>query len=488
MKKLILKVLAVATLTSGAVSCGNDFLDTKYYQGIDVETALNNVPNIGTALNGTYYRFFHYYFAGNYATMIGDVASDIAYWNMDKGHFNNIYLYTFQDTDSYLYYIWNYGYKVADNAARIIKAAAELEDLTSDEQAQLNLYVAEAHALRGYATFVMTNIFGHQIKVNGTDYSSQPGIVLVDKPIAAFENISRASVGECYAAALEDFNQALSYFSQAGGDRDELTYFNTASVYGMIARINLYMENWSAAATAAQNALNVYSISELAYTNAEYSALYTRSFANWESLFALGIDDVNNWSANSCGTLWSTYGYSPTPKLQAMFGDNDVRTSIWKFSTAPDATVPYFTGGKFGLANPANSTNYLVNAPEMFLIIAEANLRNPSGSLTDAKEALMTVAQRNPDITEDDLGSTKDEVFAFLKDERARELFQEGHRFYDLRRWDEAADICAINAPEIAFRYTNFKISNVVFPIPIDEINAGFGVEQTNDWANALPK
>lgn len=133
-------------------------------------------------------------------------------------------------------------------------------------------------------------------------------------------------------------------------------------------------------------------------------------------------------------------------------------------------------------------TNYIVNAPEMFLIIAEANLKGSNGSLTKAQNALLTVAKRNADITSvSDLPATSDGLMKFLKDERARELFQEGLRLYDLRRWDENAEVYAAKAPTVSFTYTNYKISNLVFPIPSAEINAGFGVEQ-NDWSSTLPR
>mgnify|MGYP002660318181 FL=1 len=76
---------------------------------------------------------------------------------------------------------------------------------------------------------------------------------------------------------------------------------------------------------------------------------------------------------------------------------------------------------------------------------------------------------------------------SFIKDERARELFQEGMRLYDLRRWNERVSVYANSAPAIKFTYTNYEISNLVFPIPSAEINTGFGVTQ-NNWTNTLPK
>ena len=56
-----------------------------------------------------------------------------------------------------------------------------------------------------------------------------------------------------------------------------------------------------------------------------------------------------------------------------------------------------------------------------------------------------------------------------------------------LRRWNERVSVYANSAPAIKFTYTNYEISNLVFPIPSAEINAGFGVTQ-NNWTNTLTK
>ena len=71
------------------------------------------------------------------------------------------------------------------------------------------------------------------------------------------------------------------------------------------------------------------------------------------------------------------------------------------------------------------------------------------------------------------LPNNANDLLTFIKNERARELFQEGFRLYDLRRWDETASVYANAAPNISFTYNNYKISDFVFPIPSSEINAG---------------
>lgn len=102
MKKYILNAIAIFTFATGLSSCGDSFLETDNYKGVDLEGGLNTVTNVSTALNGTYYQLFYYAFAGNYALAIGDIPTDITYWNTKTGHFDGIYTYTFTDTDTYL--------------------------------------------------------------------------------------------------------------------------------------------------------------------------------------------------------------------------------------------------------------------------------------------------------------------------------------------------------------------------------------------------
>ena len=438
MKKYILSALAAVALAGSLSSCAN---------------------NVSIALNGAYYQFQRYYFTGTYAVAIGDVVSDISYWNGNTGHWNNLYEFSYNDTDTYLNNIWTYGYKVADNTARVIKAVDEIYGEASDsEKEELNLAKAEALALRAYANFYLVNIYAHQVKVNGTDFSSKPGIVLVNEPIEALTEVSRSTVGEAYSSIVSDLNQAISLFKQVG-DRGQKT----------------------------QDALNDGGNPALAYTADAFKALYANSTSNSESFFQNAINATTNWSANSAGTLWSTYNFSPNPYLKSLFAEGDARTAVMEMGENNTDAVPVYNAGKFHhyeSNNSAYQTNYLINAPEMHLIIAEANAKQ--GNTAAAKEALLVVAKRNPAITSVD--DIKGDVMQFIKEERARELFQEGHRLWDLRRWGDKVSVSAYAAPAINYSYKNYDISELVFPIPVAEINAGFGVTQNEEWPNVMPK
>ena len=283
---------------------GCDFLETDYYRGIDVDSGLDNVTNIETAVTGAYYNLYTRYFAGNYAVNIGDIPTDITYWNTKTGHYDKLYQFTADQNDTYLFYIWEYGYKVVDNSARIIKASKALyDDATDDDKARLDICMAEAYALRAYANLIMVNVYAHQVKVNGNDFSSMPGLVISDEPVVPFSEISRSTVGETYNFILSDLSASLEHFKTVGGDRQDRCVFGVAAVYGLQARANLYLENWNAAKTAAAAALETAGIEELTYTESAYKALYNGEGSNTESFFYLDINASQNWSANSCGTL-----------------------------------------------------------------------------------------------------------------------------------------------------------------------------------------
>lgn len=503
MKNIFIKALAGVVLTVGASACGDKFLDTEIYDAVDLETGLSTSTSIGYALNGAYYRLSQAYFAGNYAINIGDVVSDISYWNGKTGHWNNLYTCNYVDTDTYLYYIWVYGYKVVDNSARIIKACDELlPAANADEASDLQRFKAEAYALRAYAMTYLTNVFGHQVKVAGQDFSSSVGVVVVDEPIEAFADVERNTVGECYSQILADLNASLQAFQAAGSYSRSNEVFTPAAVNGLMARVKLYLEDWNGAKDAAAQAIAQSGISSLAYTDADYESLYASTWSNTESIFYLALDNKTSWSANSCGTLYSTYNFSPSPYLVSLYGDDDVRKSIMYWTNeggtayAPyGSATPFYGGGKFGAGNfngvtggnPSTQTNYLINAPELYLIQAEAylNLNDEAA----AKNALLMVAKRNRAITSvADLPSGKTAVMSFIQDERARELFQEGHRLWDLRRWGKTTSLYAYEAPSVSYMIKNVTVSNLLFPIPQDEINAGFGVTQTPDWAATRPQ
>ncbi len=104
----------------------------------------------------------------------------------------------------------------------------------------------------------------------------------------------------------------------------------------------------------------------------------------------------------------------------------------------------------------------------------------PTISFSGGNGAVANVVISTPTSADVPAGLSKDDFRKYVQDERARELFTESLRKYDLIRWGifltrmkEMIDYGTINAAPAAF-YTSFqKVSakNVLLPIPIREIN-----------------
>ncbi|MFI3266976.1 MAG: RagB/SusD family nutrient uptake outer membrane protein [Rikenellaceae bacterium] len=476
MKKISYKIASMLLAVVMLSSCGNGFLDTEYTGGVDSEDAYSSVSNIEVALNGAYNRLADDEFAGAYTTIIGDIASDLGSHSSATTHYLSHFNYTILATDGYLESIWSTGYRIIDMCSKIIEAHDNFEDTDYED---LIPTVAQAYALRAYAHYQLVNIFAVAYKVEGatiTDNGSQPGIVVVDSPVELGSTVTRSTIAQTYTAINSDIDDAIALFNQSAVYSG--TVMNRASTYALKARVALMACDYETAITAADNALAAASSdlgkdgSLFASASAMISA-YASVADNCENITYIVKSVEDNLSAYSLGTAYGDYGLSYNSTLTDMLSASDMRAAAYS----------EYAGKYAGASgNPAVANVRVFAMPELYLIKAEANIKKSSADVAAAQEALLVVASRDTDIAStSDLPSTVEDLDSFIQDERARELFYEGHRVYDLRRWGNLVTVTD-------GKYTNFDISKFSCPIPSSEINSGYGVEQTENWSSYLPK
>ena len=471
MKKRLTYILlfTLALCTSG---CS---LETSPSSSIPTDKAFDSPQDVLNGMHGAYNSVGGYQFWGRNVVAIGDMSADISMASASSGHFVAINGWSINEDNAELRDAWTMGYQTIDRCTRAINGAKELiahpeENKLSDSDIKnLHNYSAQLYSLRSLSHFTLVNIFSLPYRA-GTE-NSQLGIVLVDeKPIEAFEQVSRATVKQTYDQILKDIASAKEHFEQLSSATKlsiSQYYMNEAALYALEARVKLYMQNYEGAATAAEQAIALRASADI--SNEDYVAMWSSVAINDEDIFTIAKSNADNLSANSLNTLYNSYGGSITQFVKEKFGANDIRLSLIsgnhpeKFDGIPSAQ--------------AVSNIPVFRKSEMYLIAAEsyANL----SEINDARTALLYTAKRNSEIENiDDLPATKENLLSFIEDERIREFFQEGHRMYDLRRTGKAANIGG---------NSQFVFANFVYPIPANEINAGFGVVQNPDWHTNLP-
>lgn len=485
MKKILYSFTAILLSVLVTVSCS---LDTKYHAGEDMDGALTTVPNLEVALTGAYYTMVHYAFAGRNVPALFDLSADLSSRGPSYSHFKDIVEWTINDNLTDLYNIWYYGYRAIAQASRVIDAGEKMAaDVPASLVADFNNVMAQAYAIKALSTFYLVNIFALPYKVEGgIDNGETQGIVISDTEIKPGTTVTRTTVAKTYEFINRNIQSSLDYYRENNYLSEGSAYLNIAAVYALKARVALLSQDYTEAITAAETALQYandkFQKSSLAYTVGAYTSMYDNVNDNGENIFYIQRSSSESFTANSIGTLYSSYQLGFNDNLINLFNENDIRLSILAAKDNTGKFQALGNGYKYmGAGNSEISNIPLFRLPELYLILAEANLKQPATDLGKAASNLLIVAKRNPNITSvSNLPADFDGLNNFIKAERARELCLEGHRFSDLRRWGEIVSVSNGG-------YINFDISKFSYPIPVREINAGYGVEQTPNWWLALP-
>ena len=179
-------------------------------------------------------------------------------------------------------------------------------------------------------------------------------------------------------------------------------------------------------------------------------------------------------SADALNTLYGSYGGAVTDTLVKLFDKKDIRLGL---INQQDRHPKKFDG--IPTSGAVNNIP-VFRKSEMYLIKAEAYAQKDD--ITNARQNLFYVAKRNKAITAvTGLPGTKAELLVFISAERRRELFEEGFRWYDTRRTGEIILVSSGTS-------LPFDVAKFVYPIPANEINAGFGVMQNVGWENNMPE
>ena len=327
--------------------------------------------------------------------------------------------------------------------------------LTAEDLAEVDLYVGEAKAIRGYAYFYLLD---HFVQNPATVDRNAEGLGM---PIV--DTYSPSGIPSTYPGRstvqklidqintdLNDGYTALAKYEQANSLSCEpnASYLNTYVIKALQARMALVLGDNGTAMTRASEVIANTNY-DLASGDA-YVDMWTYDESD-ELIFVPYVSEAEYSTVGSFNDAWNFYQYMPNfsdylPSFTTLM-QYDVRNDI-RFNTfflPADLQIAGSTYGAYQFMKfPGNpeiqgaASNRYRNKPkpfrlsEQYLILAEAAALE--GNTTVANNALKTLREhRIEGYTHTNLSGN--ELLDAVRQERTRELIGEGFRMSDLRRW-----------------------------------------------------
>ncbi len=368
--------------------------------------------------------------------------------------------------------IWQKGYARIFVFNNIIEAV-EGNKVEGDE-VDVKELEAMARAGRAYEYFDLVNAFGKTYNSSSSSDLSVPLVVVSD--INA-DIPDRATVSDVYDFMLNELTASLPNLPAEGNP----LYPSKRMAYAMLARIYLFMGDYTKASESADMALalnnTIYD-----YNNTPFPDLHKNDETIYVKYNYLYIGSISY-------APWTKSGFALASDFLSLFEANDIRNNFFTSPMVNNDGYNYIANNKW-LANP----NYLVNAinniglqvPELYLIKSECNARLQSGSvqaIIDDLNALRVkrhVAGTYTDLTTTDIPDF-DTALDFVLDERRRELAFDDMRLFDMRRLMVLGEYGSISRTVNGVTYTMTPSSNNwVMNIPLKVM------DYNNDWEQNL--
>lgn len=342
--------------------------------------------------------------------------------------------------------LWSSAYNIIYMTNALLEGVENNQEISDNLRSRIK---GEASFVRAFTYFYLTNLYGDVPLILTTDYRSN-------------SLAERNPEEEIFQQVLIDIENAIDNLDTeyATGER---TAVNEAAALALMARTQLYLENWKDA------------------------ELYSTRVLDQTGKYELLEDLDSVFLANSKEAIWQISpegrGYSLTntqegavfiihpltyflaqfkldPTFVDSFSSEDKRFKNW--IGFHERTGNYFPH-KYKIQNStADATEYsmVLRLAEQYLIRAEARARQ--GNLSGAISDLNLIRERADLDSVSESVTGQEELIQLILEERKKELFTEwGHRWLDLKRLGQATE---------GFGDSNtWEQTDLLYPIPETE-------------------
>ena len=482
--------------------CTTSCLDKFPDNAVSESKAITTVEEANQAVIGIYSSFLSSSLYSGYLTLLPDVQCDLVY--AVNGYSNNlgdIWRWDILATNSQIEAVYGSLYGIIGNCNFLLDNAAKLMPtlVDDDDIDELEVLCGEAYFARALAYSELVKLFCVDYK-SDDDAKNQLGVALrtsyySDQPIV------RSSLYDSYQQVLSDLDKAAEYLA-LDEDYDPAfdgylynysAFFNEYTVYALRARVALYMRDYDDAVKYSSKIIDskMYSLSSV---NSEYSAgvsyydLMWRNDLSTEVIWKVGFTASDHGGA--LGSIFFNYDYSsykpdyvPAKWVLDLYSQTDgrynafFRTATTGYSHGLTWPLLYKYWGNEDLYNEAQLLNTsmpkVFRLSEQYLIRAEAycNMETPDYGKAGRDLSTLRAARY---ISGNSVALNADNAMDVIEEERVKELYMEGFRLQDLKRWGkgferEPQDQSLSNGSSLKVSADNPLF---VWPIPQHEIES----------------
>lgn len=477
-----IKSFLIIVLFLGFSSC-EDFLDVTPSNSGDASTSIQTLADANVMLTGIMSGMTSSNYYGRNFILYGDAkGGDLTTVSMGRG-LDALYSFNHSATSGSYSGFWNSIYNGILQANNLIVNIENLQ--AAGAEGNFDNVMGQALTARALMYFDLVRLYGKPYSFDKESY----GVPNVLQPLDALDQPLRAKVSENYNQILADLIAAQPLLSKSKTNG----YLNYYANLALQARVYLNMEQYPAALSAAQEIIDsgVYTL----YANNEWVDSWTTQFGS-ESIFELAIlpseADLGNGSlsvylrraghqsASAIGQFIASDYY-----LNRLAEDpDDVRWGILSYDEIGETHLgaSYKYSGDVNLSGDGKSTATSVNIKvirlsEIYLMAAEAAFHSDKDL---AATYLNAIRQRAPGL---DAATASTISIDMIMDEKSKELFTEGQRYFDMLRLDRDIEFNDdLGGVPISTRPKTIdrSFNKAILPISQEEINAnpGIGAQQ----------
>ncbi len=502
-----IKQIMILALGMGSVmSCSEDkFLNITNENELNSANYYSRVENFDLALNAVYssLKSLDLYGQSFYDQTLLALPHESDYWNAQSRNEVN-------SADGWVYKTWRGWYRVIAEANDIIENVPgyieKYKPLQPDID-RLNKVLGQAYFLRAYSYFNLVRLWGESSYATDKTRLAVPLILKVASTRVEMMK-PRATVGEVYDQLIADFELAEGLLPDSW-DASNIARVNKVAATAFLGQVYLYMDDDTKAKSYFEQVLGNTNYALVPFER--YDDLFQgKNEFSEESVWEINytVDMVQNIWENGLGSGialscappdrgWSNvtphgvnifrFGSDPRLKICTYAPQDSAADIDGKMIPAGKSTFNY-TGHSFRkyvprdycvyTTNRNSGTNYIImRLADIYLMYAEVN--NNLGSDGIASEYMNKVRRRaygfdpeTPEPTVDYSGLTGTQLRDSIREERFRELFAEGHRWFDIVRWRIVE--------EEVLKYNDFRVTQGVilfndwdyyYPVPLSEVD-----------------